>query len=135
MARKLKPVKKDKYRFSLEDAKIYLSAVIILFHIIPMIISFFGETGQSILTNMFMMILNPIFIFVVCCFYGARYGFEWKFPLIAGLLAAASIMMYYKFAGINYFIASSLIYLIVYIIFAYAFTYTGGFIKRLMGGV
>ena len=119
-----------KYKFELDDAKPYIIAMLLTFHILPMIVSFFGETGQMILTNFFMMTLNPIFMFAICCFYGVRNGFEWKFPALAGLIASVSVMLYYSYENVYYLVGTSVIYVIVYMIFAYAFTFVGSFIKR-----
>lgn len=121
-------------KFSMENAKLYLAAILICFHILPMIFVFMGPTGQSVLLNMFMFMVNPMLIFGISFFYGVRIGFEWKFPLISGILATASIVMYYNFDSMNYLILSAMLCAIVYTLFAYLFVLFGAFIKKLLGG-
>ena len=118
----------------MENAKLYLAAILICFHILPMIFVFMGPTGQSVLLNMFMFMVNPMLIFGISFFYGVRIGFEWKFPLISGILATASIVMYYNFDSMNYLILSAMLCAIVYTLFAYLFVLFGAFIKKLLGG-
>ena len=121
-------------KFSMENAKLYVIAVIICFHILPMIFVFMGPTGQSVLLNMFMFMINPMLIFGISFFYGVRLGFEWKFPLIFGILSTASIVMYYNFSDMNYLLLSAILCAVVYTLFAYLFALFGAFVKKLMGG-
>ena len=83
---------------------------------------------------MFMFMVNPMLIFGISFFYGVRLGFEWKFPLMFGILATASIIMYYNFDGMNYMLLAGILCAVVYTLFAYLFTLFGAFIKKLMGG-
>lgn len=123
-----------KAKFDMDNAKIYIIAALIIFHILPLIFVFMGESGQSVLTNMFMFTVNPMMIFGVAFFYGVRLGFEWKFPLILAVISSASIFMYYDFADVNYLILSSMLCLIVYTLFSFVFALAGALVKKMIGG-
>lgn len=120
-------------KFNLTDAKMFVVAALLCFHILPMIFVFMGEGGQSVLMNMFMLVLNPMFIFGTAFFYGAKLGFEWKFPLILGMLAAASLFMYYSFPNPNDLMESGTVCAVVYMMFSYAFAFAGAVFKKLTG--
>lgn len=121
-------------KFDMSQAKGYIIATLIMFHIVPLIFVCMGEMGQTALMTMFMFMVNPMMVFGIGLFYGVRIGFEWKFPLISGILSAASVPMYYNFPDINYLILSTLICFIVYTIFAYVFVFCGAIVKKIIAG-
>jgi hypothetical protein len=119
--------------FSIDNAKMYIAATLIMFHIIPLLFVFWGEVGRQLLLTTFMFMLNPLFIFCVNMFHAVRMGFSWKFVLIVAFLAALSIFMYYEVA--EGMIAQTVaLCFIVYFIFAMVSEALGGFLKRLLGG-
>lgn len=121
-------------KFSLEESKMYVVATLICFHILPLLFVFWGETGQNILVSVFMLVLNPLLIFSVCCFHACRLGFCFKFPALSGALAALSILMYYDGIAPEMKLVSTFIALIVYLIIAFASELMGGFFKKMIGG-
>lgn len=121
-------------KFSMEDSKMYIAAGIICFHILPLFFVFMGEMGQTILWQVFWTMLNPILIFCICCFHGCRLGFCVKFPLITGIIAAMSVVMYYQSAEAVGMVAGVLISVGVYMILAFGAEAVGGFLKRVIGG-
>ncbi|MCC8169798.1 MAG: hypothetical protein LIO59_05470 [Oscillospiraceae bacterium] len=119
-------------KYSMEKAKMYFIAALLMFHIIPLFFVFMGENGRMILAQMFMYMLNPIFLFAVGFFYGIRNGFDWKFPLILTVVSTISIVMYYDFENINYVMLGFSVSLCVYAVFSYLSTLLGGFLKRFL---
>lgn len=81
--------------FSFDAAKIFLAGLIVSFHIVPLVFLAFGDSGRQMLLSIGMLILNPVLIMAIMMFYGMRVGFNFKLPLIAALLSAASVGMYY----------------------------------------
>lgn len=134
-------------KFTIDSAKMYLIALLICFHIVPLIFVIVGDMGRQILTNMFMLVLNPILIFVILFFYGIRLGFNFKMPLISGIITTASILMYYDFGDVasnasqsamasavesmmTHAVQSAIIMFIVYTLFSYGSALIGAFVKR-----
>lgn len=134
--RRKKLVKKEsmiaKNEFTMDDSKIYIIATIIMFHIVPLIMVFMGESGQLLLLQTFLMMLNPIFIALSGLIYGIRKGFNVKFPLFMGVIALASIPMYYKFDNLGYLVQTTLVMGIVYLIFAFASAAIGALARKLL---
>lgn len=119
-------------KFAMESAKMYIITGLLMFHIIPLFFVFMGENGRMLLAQMFMFMLNPIFLFAVGFFYGIRNGFDWKYPLILTILSTISVPMYYDFADVNYAALSTALSFCVYGIFSYLSAVLGGFVKRFL---
>lgn len=124
-----------KNEFSMDDSKVYIITTIIMFHIMPLVLVMMGESGQLLLLQTFLMMLNPIFISLASLIYGIRKGFNVKMPLFMGIIALASIPMYYQFDGIGYLIQTTIIMGIVYLIFAFAATAIGAFLRKFLNFV
>ena len=118
--------------FSLDSAKYYIVAALIMFHILPLFFVFMGENGQVILATVFMLTLNPIFLFAVGFFYAVRNGFDFKFPLMLTVIAAASLLMYYGYGAAENAIMTLLVTGITYLILAYGSAVLGGFVKKFL---
>lgn len=118
--------------FGLDSAKYYIVAALIMFHILPLFFVFMGENGQVILATVFMLTLNPIFLFGVGFFYTIRNGFDFKFPLILTVIAAASLMMYYGYAAAENAVITLLVTGITYLVISYVSSLLGGFVKRFL---
>lgn len=127
-----KPLKKEKYKFNIKDAKPYIIGILICFHIVPLIFVIMGDTGAEILQNTMMLLLNPILIFLIGLLYGVRFGYEWKFPLLAGFLSTLSILMYYSFLNVMYMVQSVVLCAVVYFLFVYMSVLGGSFLKRFL---
>lgn len=134
--RRKRLVKKEsaiaKNEFSVDDSKVYIIATIVMFHIAPLVMAMLGENGQMLLLQTFLLMLNPIFISLAGLIYGIRKGFNVKFPLFMGIIAAASIPMYYKLDTLEYVIQTTVIMGIVYLIFAFAATAVGAFLRKFL---
>lgn len=121
-------------KFSVDDSKMYIAAGLICFHILPLFFVFMGAAGQTILMSVFLMTLNPILIFCICCFHGCRLGFCVKFPVMMGVISALSILMYYNGIAEGMGLITLVLFLIVYMVFSFGAEAVGGFIKKLIGG-
>lgn len=140
MAKKLKRRLNDdnhiikRGEFSTETAKLYIVFSILVFHILPLIFVFMGETGMQILFNMFLFTINIVMLFGIGLFYGVKIGFNFKFPLLLSLLAVLSYVFYYNskfiFQNPENYVMTGIIMLIVYLIFSFASTAAGGWVKR-----
>ena len=119
-------------KFAMESAKAYIIIALVMFHIIPLFFVFMGENGRMMLAQLFMFMLNPIFLFSVGFFYGVRNGFDWKYPLILTVLSTVSIIMYYDFETAYNVALGLALSFGVYIIFAYMSALLGGFVKRFL---
>lgn len=117
-------------RFGIETAKFYIVAALIMFHILPLFFLFMGENGQIILLTVFMLTLNPIFLFGVGCFYAVRNGFDFKFPFILAVLASASLLMYYGYGTAQNAVLTLTVTGLTYLVFAYVSALFGGFVKK-----
>lgn len=121
-----------KGEFDFAESKIYIMLTIIMFHIVPLIFVMLGKNGQEILRMSFLMMLNPIFVAITGLIYGIKKGFNFKFPIIMGFLAAISVPMYYTFETSEYMMQTTIIMAIVYIIFSVVSAAIGGFVKKMM---
>ncbi len=121
-----------KGEFSVDDSKIYIILTIIMFHIVPLALVMAGKNGQDVLLVTFMMMLNPIFVALTGLIYGIKKGYNFKFPLFMGVIAAISIPMYYNFESASYMLQTFMVMTAVYIIFSFVSTFVGAFIKKLM---
>jgi hypothetical protein len=119
-------------KFSMESAKMYIVAALLMFHIIPLFFVFSGENGRLILAQFFMFMLNPIFLFAVGFFYAVRNGFDFKFPLLLTVISTLSVVMYYDFETAYNVALSFALSLCVYAIFSYFSSLLGGFVKRFL---
>ena len=121
-------------KFSLDDSRLYLIITIVCFHILPLFFVFMGQTGQQILMTVFLMTLNPILIFCICCFHACRLGFCFKFPALVGAISALSVVMYYNGIAEGMGLITLVLFLLVYMLFSFGSELVGGFIKKLIGG-
>lgn len=121
-----------KNEFTVDDSKIYIIATIIMFHILPLIMALMGESGQLLLLQTFLMMLNPIFISIAGLIYGIRKGFNVKMPMFMGIIALASIPMYYKLDTLAYVVQTTIVMGIVYLIFAFAATAIGALLRKFL---
>ena len=80
--------------------------------------------SNEILTNMQLMGLNPMVVFLTTIMYTVRVGINWKFPFIAGALFLPTIFLFYTFEHI--------VYAITYAVIAYAALALGALIRRLL---
>ena len=120
-------------KFSVDESRMYLTAGIICFHIVPLFFVFMGEMGQQILVSVFLTTMNPLMIFAICTFHSCRLGFCFRFPLIMTLLGALSIVMYYNIFAQSV-LTSAFLFGTVYLILCFASELLGGFLKKLIGG-
>lgn len=129
-----KTVKKEEIirrgKFTIDDSKLFVIALIVMFHIAPLLFVFMGENGQLLLMTYFLVQLNPLFIAVTGLIYGVKKGFNMKFPIIMAVFAAVSVPMYYQFDSAQYMTQTIIIEAIVYVIFSYLATAVGAFVKR-----
>ncbi len=129
-----KTVKKEEIirrgKFTIDDSKLFVIALIVMFHIAPLLFVFMGENGQLLLMTYFLVQLNPLFIAVTGLIYGVKKGFNMKFPIIMAVFAAVSVPMYYQFDSAQYMTQTIIIETIVYVIFSYLATAVGAFVKR-----
>ena len=118
--------------FSIDDSKVYIILTIVMFHIVPLALVMMGEKGQEVLMITFLMMLNPIFVGLAGLIYGIKKGYNFKFPLFMGVIAAISIPMYYNFESGTYMMQTLIVMAVVYLAFAFVATAVGAFIKKLM---
>lgn len=120
--------------FAFESSKWFIAAIIVAFHILPLVFLVFGDTGRQMLNTICMLYLNPILIFVIMLLYGVRIGFNFKMPIVCALIEAASIAMYYTSTAqedyLFYTIQSTVVMFIVYAVISYISTAIGAFIKH-----
>ena len=127
-------------KFETETAKMYLIALLITFHIIPIIFVCMGEKGVVVLYSIFLNMINIIVLFIVGVFYGIRIGYNFKFPLIMTVISFLSYLFYYNGSvmvakdhleyAIPAYMAYGVIYLLIYAVFSFFSTALGGFAKR-----
>ncbi len=82
--------------FSQQTVKWYVLALILLFHIMPLLLLACGKTGIQIMDNLLSVYLNPMIVFAVMLIYGVREGWSLKMCLIATILSSISMLMYYS---------------------------------------
>lgn len=120
----------SKCKFSIDNAKWQIVALIICFHIFPLFFLPLGETGQNMLKQGVMLVANPMMVFAILVFYGVKQGFNCKMPLFSGFIAAASVAMYYKTESMGYTVQTAVIMFIVYSVIAFISDFLGALIKR-----
>lgn len=140
MARRLKRgLGKDAHfirrgKYSTEEAKTYLIVAIAVFHILPLMFVFMGETGAIAMQTTLLYTVNVMFLFGIGVFYGIRVGYNFKFPLILTVISFMSYVIYYSngyiFENVYYYIMTGVITFIVYALFSFVSTAIGGWAKR-----
>lgn len=115
-------------KFDFQESKWYIVATIIMFHIVPLIVMF-TKDGQSVLSSVFMMLLNPIFLFLTSLFYGVKKGFNVKMPVLMAVLATLSIIMYYEFENLSYIVQTGIVMFVTYLVLDFVGIVIGGFVK------
>ncbi len=124
--------------FSFENSKLYITALILLFHVLPLAFIGSGEMGRAVLNTYGMIMFNPLIIVILMIIYGIKVGFNFKMPLLCILLSTASVPMYYEFAndvsqGVLYYpLISTTISLILYSVCTFISLCVGALIKRAM---
>ncbi len=91
MAKKERPRLRD-------AARTYLFIDLAFFHIVPLGFLCMGETGQGLLSGLFLTMLNPLYTALSSFIYALKNGFWTKYLLIKALLGALSVLMYYGYA-------------------------------------
>ncbi len=82
-------------KFDMDSSRVYICCSIVMFHIVPIIVLFLPMGGADILSQGFMMNLNPVFLGLAGFVYGLKNGFNFKYIIINAVLGALSVMMYY----------------------------------------
>ncbi len=80
----------------------YLLGFAALFYIAPAISMLDMQAAESGLLFYMLFIFNPALTFVLNIMYATRHGFVWYFPLLAGVLFAPSILLFYNQTAIPY---------------------------------
>lgn len=133
---KPKRLAKEKKAFSLDEAKLYITALILLFHVFPLVLKAVTPAADVLLLNYVMLIVNPMIIVIVMLIYGIKQGFNKKMPIICILLATISVPMYYdievdpNMGLLYYYLISTSVALIEYTIFTFAAVFVGSLIKE-----
>ncbi len=128
--------------FDMDEAKVYLIIIMILFHIVPLIFKLVplvfkqsAGTGDQMLAMVGVMI-NPMAIFAVLLVYGIRVGLNFKMPAICSAIELLSLFMYYVNVSnvINFMtsIQHTVALGIVYVLFTFLAIFIGSFVKRYM---
>lgn len=124
--------KPEKAEFGFETSKGYMAAIIVLFHILPLMAAICGMTDE--LMPILLMLVNPMIVFIVCAVFGTKQGFTWKMPLFCAVVFLPSVMMYYMdfnaVEDLMYTVQTTLIYTIVYFVFSLIATAAGGLFKK-----
>jgi hypothetical protein len=122
----------DLGNFGFETSKGYMAAFIVLFHIVPLM-TVFTKSSFELMSVLF-MIVNPMAVFILSMFFGIKQGFSWKLPLFAALVFAPSVIMYYTDMqtpeNIIQAVRTTVIFMIVYLIFSFIACAIGALIKR-----
>lgn len=113
-----------KEEFGFEDMKGYLMILLFLFYTLPVVFLLIRGDTAMMLTQMQLMGLNPMVVFLTTVMYTVRVGINWKFPFIAGGLFLPTIVLFYTFEHI--------VYAITYAVIAYAALALGALIRRLL---
>lgn len=123
-----------KEKFTFDNSKVFLTGLIICFHIIPLFFLAFGDMGKQMLNSLGMLVMNPIFIMAILLFYGVRVGFNMKMPFLTAVISGASVGMYYldpeQEAYLFYLFQTVVVMFCVYLILAVGFELIGAAIKR-----
>lgn len=107
-----------------ENGKKYLLIIIFVFLTLPITIMFLNDNLKTGLTFGYLYALNPIIVFSVSLMYAVRNGFDWRFPVIIGLLFIPAVIIYFDFQNI--------VFALTYCIFSYIGSAFGAFVKRLL---
>ena len=86
-----------------------------LYYLCPLV---FHDTGGYIV---YLLVLAPLACFVISLFPGMKYGFEFLFPLMCGILFIPSALLYFN--------ETAFIYAIVYAACAFFGSVLGGRLK------
>lgn len=113
-----------KEEFGFEDMKGYLMILLFLFYTLPVVFLLIRGDTAMMLTQMQLMGLNPMVVFLTTVMYTVRVGINWKFPFIVGGLFLPTIVLFYTFEHI--------VYAITYAVIAYAALALGALIRRLL---
>ena len=84
----------------------YAIALVLNFYVLPLLIK---DTGMGMLM---MLMVIPIITFICAVIYGVRQGFDFLFPIVATVLFAPTIFIFYN--------ASAWVYIIAYAVIALA---------------
>lgn len=114
----------DKKEFGIDTMRTYLIIVIFLYYTLPIVFKFMGENGNAF-SDMQLLALNPIVIFLVTVMYTVKVGINWKFPFILALIFIPNIFIFYDL--------TALVYAITYWVISFAGLALGALIKRLLG--
>lgn len=110
--------------FGMETMRVYIIILLFLFYTLPVFLLLIRGDTALMLTEMQLMGLNPIAVFMVTVMYTVRVGINWRFPFIVGLLFAPTTVMFYTLEHI--------VYAVTYAVIAYAALALGAFIRRLL---
>lgn len=111
-----------------------MAAIIVLFHIVPLLAVMTGMSFE--LMSILFMIVNPMAVFIICGMFGVKQGFTMKLPLFTAVVFAPSVIMYYMEIAtpedVVNVVRTTLIYTIVYFIFAVISDALGAFVKKML---
>ena len=123
--------------YSAETAKYYILAVILIFHILPLVLKLCGSAGASLLNFNMRIYVNPMAVLAILLIYGIKLGFNFKMPLFATLLASASTIMYYQIdvdpqqGLLFYYFQNFSLFFVLYAVMAFVGILAGSLIKKL----
>lgn len=118
-----------KNQFSVDDSKMYIIATIIMFHVVPLAFMVLGNNGKELYQFAYFTV-NPLFLGITGLIYGMKKGFDLKFPFLMFVFSFFSVVFYNAFKA-DVLIPEILAFGIVYLLFSYAATVIGAFIKKL----
>lgn len=81
----------------------YIIALAINFYLLPLVVK---NTGMAMLMMLFVI---PLIAFICALIYGVRQGFDFVLPIIATILFAPTIFIYYNSSAWVYIIAYAVI--------------------------
>ncbi len=114
----------DKKEFGIDTMRTYLIIVIFLYYTLPIVFKFMGENGKAF-SDMQLLALNPIVIFLVTVMYTVKVGINWKFPFILALIFIPNIFIFYDW--------TALVYAITYWVISFAGLALGAGVKKFLG--
>ncbi len=107
-----------------EAGRKYLLVIIFLYFTLPLGIVFIkGGIRESLMFG-YLYALNPIMVFADSLMYAVRHGFEWKFPVMVGVLFIPSALIYFHWQDI--------VFALTYGIFSFIGAAFGTLIKKLL---
>ena len=83
----------------------YVATLIIIFYLLPLVVK---NTGFAMLM---MLIIMPLSTFACTVIYGVRQGFDFILPILAIVLLAPTIFIFYN--------SSAWIYIVIYAVIAF----------------